>query len=165
MRRKSTASSFAVLLSPGLLRAQGPAAPAVGGQGQGTQRGFGRGGPATPANQPFHNERNDARHQGFVEIARTGNVELLFVGDSITDWFANARGQAAATGGEVWKASFGSMKPADFGIAGDTTQGVLWRMQNGELEGFKAKLIALMLGTITSIATRRRNRGWKQADH
>jgi lysophospholipase L1-like esterase len=39
------------------------------------------------------------------------------------------------------------MKPANFGIAGDTTQGVLWRMQNGELEGFKAKLIVLMLGT------------------
>ena len=39
------------------------------------------------------------------------------------------------------------MKAANFGIAGDTTQGVLWRMQNGELEGFKAKLIVLMLGT------------------
>ena len=44
-------------------------------------------------------------------------------------------------------ANFASLKPANFGIAGDTTQGVLWRMQNGELEGFKAKLIILMLGT------------------
>jgi lysophospholipase L1-like esterase len=43
--------------------------------------------------------------------------------------------------------NFGPFKPANFGIAGDTTQGVLWRMQNGELEGFKAKLIVLMLGT------------------
>ena len=39
------------------------------------------------------------------------------------------------------------LKAADFAIAGDTTQGVLWRMQNGELEGFEAKLIVLMLGT------------------
>jgi lysophospholipase L1-like esterase len=47
----------------------------------------------------------------------------------------------------VWNAAFGPYKPANFGIAGDTTQGVLWRMQNGELEGFKTKLIVLMLGT------------------
>jgi lysophospholipase L1-like esterase len=129
-----------VLLSPGVWGAQVPGgAPGRGGAGRGA-------GPASPANQPFHNERNDPRHQGFLDIAKTGNVELLFVGDSITDWFANPRGQTA-TGGEVWKVSFGSMKPADFGIAGDTTQGVLWRMQNGELDGFKAKLIVLMLGT------------------
>jgi len=131
-----------VLLSPGLSGAQVPGgAPGRGGAGRGT-------GPANPANQPFHNanQNYDSRHEGFLDIAKTGNIELLFVGDSITDWFANPRGQVA-TGGEVWKASFGSMKPADFGIAGDTTQGVLWRMQNGELEGFKAKLIVLMLGT------------------
>jgi lysophospholipase L1-like esterase len=139
MGRKFTFLSvaLALLLSAALVGAQTPAAG--GGRG-------GPAGPAAPANQPFHNERNDARHQGFLDIAKTGNVSLLFVGDSITDWFANPRGQVA-TGGEVWKASFGDMKPADFGIAGDTTQGVLWRMQNGELEGFKAKLIVLMLGT------------------
>src|SRR5262249_60184486 len=59
------------------------------------------------------------------------------------------RGQAQtpAAGLEIWNANFAQFKPANFGIAGDTTQGVLWRMQNGELEGFKAKLIVLMLGT------------------
>ena len=69
------------------------------------------------------------------------------MGASITDWFSNPLGNRGATGLEVWNANFGSMKPANFGIAGDTTQGVMWRMQNGELEGFKAKLIVLMLGT------------------
>src|SRR5439155_23497272 len=73
--------------------------------------------------------------------------ELLFVGDSITDWFSNPRGGQPAAGLEVWNANFGPFKPANFGIGGDTTQGVLWRMQNGELEGFKARLIVLMLGT------------------
>jgi lysophospholipase L1-like esterase len=47
----------------------------------------------------------------------------------------------------VWNATFAPLNAANFGIAGDTTQGVLWRMQNGELEGFRAKLIVLMLGT------------------
>jgi lysophospholipase L1-like esterase len=114
---------------------------------QGAQGGPQRGpaGPPSPANVP--RPRDDARHQGFLEIAKAGNIDLLFVGDSITDWFANPRGNNPATGRKVWDATFGTMKPANFGIAGDTTQGVLWRMQNGELEGFKAKLIVLMLGT------------------
>jgi lysophospholipase L1-like esterase len=84
--------------------------------------------------------RSEARHNGFREIARGGNIDLLFVGDSITDLWARA-------GLQVWNETFGKLKAANFGISGDTTQGVLWRMQNGELEGFKAKLIVLMLGT------------------
>jgi N-acetylglucosamine-6-sulfatase len=47
----------------------------------------------------------------------------------------------------VWNEYFAPLRAANFGIAGDTTQGVLWRMQNGELDGFKAKLVVLMLGT------------------
>ena len=87
------------------------------------------------------------RHQTFVDIAKRGDIDLLFVGDSITDWFYWPRGNGSATGGKVWEANFAPLKAANFAIAGDTTQGVLWRMQNGELEGFKAKLIVLMLGT------------------
>ena len=132
-------SIFASLVLPSVLIAQTPAAPLGG------ARGAGRGGPALPANQPA--PRDDGRHKGFLEIANRGNIDLLFVGDSITDWFANPRGAQPGTGLEVWNKSFGPYNPADFGIAGDTTQGVLWRMQNGELEGFKAKLIVLMLGT------------------
>ena len=118
-----------------------PGAPAPAGPGQGRGRGGrgGFGGPALPANQPAA-PRNEARHQTFVEIARKGDIDLLFVGDSITDWWAKS-------GLDTWNANFAPLKPANFGIAGDTTQGVLWRMQNGELEGFKAKLIVLMLGT------------------
>jgi lysophospholipase L1-like esterase len=145
MCRKSVYLNAAfLLLSPALLLAQAPAgAPAAGAP----PAGVGQRGPAPPANVAFHNERNDARHQGFVDIAKKGNIDLLFVGDSITDWFYWPRGGGEATGGKVWEANFAPLKAANFAIAGDTTQGVLWRMQNGELEGFKAKLIVLMLGT------------------
>ena len=149
MRRTSVYlnTAFAMLLTPALLlaQAQAPAAaPAAGGPPRGAA---GQRGPAPPANVAFHNERNDARHQTFVDIAKKGNIDLLFVGDSITDWFYWPRGTGEATGGKVWEANFAPLKPANFAIAGDTTQGVLWRMQNGELDGFKAKLIVLMLGT------------------
>jgi N-acetylglucosamine-6-sulfatase len=132
-------------LSPIRVLPQAPAPGTPPGRGGPEQRG--PAGPAAPANVAFHNERNDMRHQGFVDIAKKGNIDLLFVGDSITDWFYWPRGNGEATGGKVWEANFAPLKPANFAIAGDTTQGVLWRMQNGELEGFKAKLIVLMLGT------------------
>jgi lysophospholipase L1-like esterase len=134
-----------LLLSSALLLAQAQA-PA-GAAAAAPPAGAGQRGAPTPANVPFHNERNDARHQTFVDIAKKGNIDLLFVGDSITDWFYWPLRGGEATGGKVWEANFAPLKPANFAIAGDTTQGVLWRMQNGELEGFKAKLIVLMLGT------------------
>ena len=111
----------------------GPGAPAAG-------PGRGRGGPLPPATEP--RPRDDARHQSFLTIAKEGNIDLLFVGDSITDWWRQER-----RGLPVWNEFFAPLKAANFGIAGDTTQGVLWRMQNGELDGFQAKLIVLMLGT------------------
>src|SRR5262245_811530 len=136
-----------LLLLPTFLVAQNPTTTAPPPQTQGGPPRGGRGGPALPANQPA--PRDDNRHKGFLEIAQRENIDLLFVGDSITDWFSNPRGQAQtpAAGLDVWNKYFGEFKPANFGIAGDTTQGVLWRMQNGELEGFKSKLIVLMLGT------------------
>jgi lysophospholipase L1-like esterase len=113
-----------------------PAAPAPAAPG----RGRGPAPPLPPATEP--RPRDDARHQSFLEVARAGNIDLLFVGDSITDWWRQAN-----RGLPVFTEYFGALKTANFGIAGDTTQGVLWRMQNGELEGFQARLIVLMLGT------------------
>jgi lysophospholipase L1-like esterase len=78
---------------------------------------------------------------------------VLFMGDSITDWWRNpGRGEpidgAIPYGGKaVFDKHFGAMKVANFGIAGDTKQGVLWRLQNGEGEGYKPKAVMLMIGT------------------
>jgi lysophospholipase L1-like esterase len=154
MRRASVyliaASLLLLLLSSASLLAQGQAP--VGAPPAGGPPGVGQRGTPPPANVPFHNERNDMRHQTFVDIAKKGNIDLLFVGDSITDWFYWPLRGGEATGGKVWEANFAPLKAADFAIAGDTTQGVLWRMQNGELDGFKAKLIVLMLGTNNTAA-------------
>jgi beta-glucosidase len=92
-------------------------------------------------------------HTNFVEIAKKGDIDVLFMGDSITDWWRSA-GRGGGTNGvipyggkAVFEKYFGSMKVANFGIAGDTTQGVLWRLQHGEGEGYKPKAIMLMIGT------------------
>ena len=149
-RRVGSTLALLVLFGPALLaqQAPAPAPPAPGGApvGQaapGTAAPAGtpaRGpaGPPAPANVPL--PRDDARHRNFVAIARGATIQLVFVGDSITDNWRQA-------GQPVWDEHFAPLKAANFGIGGDTTQGVLWRMQNGELDGYKAKLIVLMLGT------------------
>ena len=85
---------------------------------------------------PFQEER----HQAFVEEARRGGIECLLMGDSITDWWRRF-------GIEVYERTFASLRCANFGIAGDRTQGVLWRMENGELEGYSPRVMMLMIGT------------------
>jgi beta-glucosidase len=88
--------------------------------------------------------RSNARHDPFVETAKNGDFDILFAGDSITDWWQ----QAAPNGGtDVQKKYFGDAKVANFAIAGDTTQGVLWGLQNGEGQGRKPKAVMLMIGT------------------
>jgi lysophospholipase L1-like esterase len=80
------------------------------------------------------------RHEGFVAIVKKGDVDLLFLGDSITDGW---RGGGKA----VWEKNYAQLKAANFGIGGDRTEHLLWRLQNGELDGIKPKLAVLMIGT------------------
>ncbi|NLW82789.1 MAG: hypothetical protein GXY41_00040 [Phycisphaerae bacterium] len=83
--------------------------------------------------------RTTERHNGFVEIAKQGDFDILFHGDSITDWWQRS-------GVEAQRKHFGDIKIANFAIAGDTTQGLLWGLQNGEGQG-NPKAIMLMIGT------------------
>jgi lysophospholipase L1-like esterase len=80
------------------------------------------------------------QHDANVTRARQGNIDVLFFGDSITKcWLRD--------GADVWKTRFVPMKAENFGISGDCTQHVLWRVQNGELENIHPKVIVLMIGT------------------
>jgi len=87
-------------------------------------------------------QRMGARHEGFVEIAKQGNIDLLLHGDSITDWWVQGDANKA-----MFEKYFGGQRVANFAIAGDTTQGVLWGLRNGEGQGFQPKAVMLMIGT------------------
>jgi lysophospholipase L1-like esterase len=82
-------------------------------------------------------------HESFVKIAKEGKAKLVFLGDSITHGWGGS-------GKEVWPKAFGKYKPANFGIGGDRTQHVLWRITNGELDGIKPKAVVIMIGTNNS---------------
>lgn len=100
-----------------------------------------------PCIRPVGNPQNP-RHQQFMQIATNSDFDVLFLGDSITDlWNVEADPQGNPGGKRVFDKYFGDMKVANFGISGDTTQGVLWRLQNGEGKNHKPKAVMLMLGT------------------
>jgi lysophospholipase L1-like esterase len=90
--------------------------------------------PATKPNSPSF----ITRHNQYVELAKKGGIDLYFVGDSITDgWHGKA----------IWDTAFGGWHPGNFGIGGDRTEHVLWRLQNGELDGVSPKAFVVMIGT------------------
>jgi lysophospholipase L1-like esterase len=85
-------------------------------------------------------------HERFLDRAKKGDIDLLFLGDSITQgWLGkNGRGEGPI---EVWDRYYGPRNAADFGIGGDRTQHVLWRLDNGEVDGIKPRVVVLMIGT------------------
>jgi len=92
----------------------------------------------TPVERP--EERNQQRHAKFNEVSKEGTAEVVFLGDSITQGW-EGKGKA------MWEQHFAPMKAANFGIGGDRTEHVLWRLANGNFDGLKPKLVVLMIGT------------------
>lgn len=86
------------------------------------------------------------RHQSFNERVKKGNVDLLLIGDSITQGWEGA-------GKEAWAKHYDKRNAVNLGIGGDRTQHVLWRLDNGNVEGISPKLAVLMIGTNNSNGT------------
>jgi lysophospholipase L1-like esterase len=94
-------------------------------------------GPATVVPQPREGAWMEM-HKSLLAQTKKGQIDLLFLGDSITQgWNENT----------IWQRYYGPRHAANFGIGGDRTQHVLWRIQNGELDGIDPKVTVLMIGT------------------
>ncbi|KAJ6222321.1 hypothetical protein RDWZM_000866 [Blomia tropicalis] len=83
-----------------------------------------------------------ARHQGLLNQTKLHAAEekVIFLGDSITEGWSNH-------GKNVWKQHYENRHSFNYGIGGDRTEHILWRIANGELENVNAKLVVLMIGT------------------
>ncbi len=86
-----------------------------------------------------NNKRFFELHESFLKRAKEGPVGLLFLGDSITEGWKKAP--------LVWDKYYAKHNAANFGIGGDRTEHVLWRIANGELDTIKPKVTVLMIGT------------------
>lgn len=85
----------------------------------------------------------EVRHKSINERVKKGNVDLIFIGDSITHGWEGG-------GKAVWEKYYAKRNAANLGIGGDRTQHVLWRLDNGNIEGISPKLAVLMIGTNNS---------------
>lgn len=80
-----------------------------------------------------------AAHERFLKRGQEP-AQVLFLGDSITAGWGNR-------GKETWKKRYEPLQAANFGIGGDKTQNVIWRIDNGELDQIRPKVVVLMIGT------------------
>ena len=95
-----------------------------------------------PATYPAPRVEWLIRVQGNLQKAKTvaDSTRLIFDGDSITDgWQGGGR--------EIWAQRYAKLGAFDFGISGDRTEHVLWRLAQGQVDGMHPKLIAIMIGT------------------
>ncbi len=88
-----------------------------------------------------------ARHEAIIERNRQGAVDLIFLGDSIThSW------EPPGEGGPIWTAHYEPLNSVNMGFGGDRIQHLLWRLENGEVEGISPKVAVVMIGTNNSQA-------------
>ena len=85
-------------------------------------------------------------HEQLVEKARKGRIDVYFAGDSITRRWGASDAQYASLLAN-WRRNFFGWNAANFGWGGDTTRNILWRLENGELDGVDPKIIVLLAGT------------------
>lgn len=83
--------------------------------------------------------KDQDRHDQFVARARRGDITVLFLGDSLTEWFATI-------GEESWN-QLAEYRPVNFGVSGDRTENLLWRITHGELDGIDPKVVVILVGT------------------
>jgi lysophospholipase L1-like esterase len=89
-----------------------------------------------------------AIHQVLKQEARAGNFDAVFLGDSITQLWA-----VAEAGGPAFRRAFAPLKTGIFGILGDGTGNLLWRLRDGELDGLHPRVVVLQIGTNDIVGT------------
>ncbi len=101
-----------------------------------------------PADRPIprKDKNSQTAHLQLLEKAKQGDIGVYFLGDSITRrWGTNEQKYTLFLSN--WQQNFFGWNAGNFGWGGDTTQNILWRIENGELENVKPKIIVLQAGT------------------
>ncbi len=87
-----------------------------------------------------------ARHLEKLAALKRGPVDLVWLGDSITqDWELEGPPEWRDFA-PVWQRFYGDRHALNLGFKGDTTAHLLWRMQNGELDGIQPKAAIVLIG-------------------
>lgn len=93
---------------------------------------------------PRADQNSRMAHEQLLAKTRQGRIDVYFEGDSITRrWGATDYPQLL----ENWNRNFFGWNAADFGWGADRIENILWRLENGELDGIQPKAIVLLAGT------------------
>lgn len=95
------------------------------------------------------------RHKAILKLIKTRKqVDLIFMGDSVTHMFGGEPKSSIAIGQETWDKFYGERNTINMGFGWDRTQNVLWRIEHGELDGVSPKVLVLLIGTNNLTATK-----------
>ncbi|NLU41786.1 MAG: hypothetical protein GXX08_06255 [Firmicutes bacterium] len=84
-------------------------------------------------------EHHQQKHESILRMIREKQIDVVFLGDSLTRrWEDNSH---------LWDEYFSQFNPANFGVGGDCIENVLWRIENGEIDGISPKLFSVLIGT------------------
>jgi len=92
--------------------------------------------PQTRGDEPWWRQRDQAKNN----LLKEGNIDLAFIGDSITQgWEGNGKA--------IWEQYYGNRKPINLGFGGDRTEHVIWRLNKGAWNRIQPKIAVVMIGT------------------
>ncbi len=89
----------------------------------------------------------ETRHREIMACVRSNPPQILFIGNSITHFWGGESTGATVRGSDSWNAGMGSLGVLNLGYGWDRIENVLWRVYHGELDGYSAAQIVLMIGT------------------
>lgn len=87
------------------------------------------------------------RHAAVTKLTAERQASLVFVGDSITQMFGGAPHDRSQPGKDVWEKFYAKRNAANLGFGYDYLENTLWRLRHGELDGAKAKVVVMHIGT------------------
>lgn len=100
--------------------------------------------PCTQQRDPYDWKR---RHEEVLELNREKAPEILFIGNSITHYWGGEPTAHIIRGQDSWDKLFKGKTVRNLGFGYDRIENVLWRIYHGELDGYQAEKIIMLMGT------------------
>ncbi|HEY0419373.1 MAG TPA: GDSL-type esterase/lipase family protein [Acetobacteraceae bacterium] len=86
------------------------------------------------------------RHAAKLAEAKSRRIELVFLGDSITQQYEDGGPPPWRDFRPVWQRFYGDRNALNLGFSGDATAHLLWRMRNGEIDGISPRAAVILIG-------------------
>ncbi len=84
--------------------------------------------------------RNENRRKGFLEAGKKPGIQIVFLGDSISDSWPGR-------GKEAWNEHYAPFNAVSFGVSGERTEDTLGHIEGGVLDALNPKVVVIMIGT------------------